>query len=494
MNKFNSIIYDSLRCAQIKPSRLGFIDLRYNACLRAKASGMARYYKVAERAFRKPETAKKALQYLLTNLSAMICENVYIAHAISERGANITARNQALKTIYEIILGDRKIIDVQGIKPSGVELFRSGNDRSRDEKIVNLYAWHKEVMREVNITGCSDAFTLAGLFQYAVLWKPDYPKARPGDPTAICSKLLKQYVYPIEEARRKDPSDRDNASRTLGNNLDNCRELTDFVFKLRNDIVHHNLVPKKNDIPLSAAFVASIEEQFPAKYDADQMSLLVCIAMTIAMPYVVGGLLNDPQLTFSVNWLAVCPPLWAKWKGDFPEYPVVDPVLGSNLAPASNKREKKSKTKKSGRKGSAIGFSLGYIFHKSLQIAFLVAIAVFIRALVHNWSGRGFNGYTSSEQIHDYVESMNNYDRALLMKERKKFLKKHPTLFNEQRENELSRRYSDEKWPETSFTRTVWHIGTPRWMHIKQSAKPSAEAEATAANSSDKSNSSSIFN
>lgn len=496
MNKLNTIIDDSLRDAHIRPCPLRFVELRFNARYRAKASGMEHYYLVAERAFRKPETAKKTLQYLLTNLSAMICENVYIGHAISERNLNVPASRVGLQKIYESILVDRHIINTDAIIiPSGVETFRdSDNDRSREEKIANLYSWNKIIMRDANISGASDAFSLAGLFQYAVLWKPDRPHAHAGDPTAICSKLLCQYVYPIEEARQKDPTCHDSTSRSLDNSLENCRKLTEFVFKLRNDLVHHNFIPELHDIPLQSSFNAVIKRLYPAKYDSRQKELLVCIAMTIAMPYVVSCLLNGPRLAFNADWLVACPPLWARWKGNFPDYPMVDPLLGSQLASSTKSRPRYSGNKKSGRKRSAIGYSISYIFRKSLQVAFLIAIAVFIRALVHNWRGTGFNGYTASEEIHDYIGSMNNYDRALLLKERRKFLRKNPTLYNEQRENELSRRYSDEHWPETSFSRTVWHIGTPRWLHGGRDATPVAEASVADADLSGKYNTDSNSN
>lgn len=72
MNKFNQIIEAAVKDASVKPCRLNFTDMRFNARLRAKASGMERYYRAAKLAFRKPRMAKKILQYLLTNLSAMI--------------------------------------------------------------------------------------------------------------------------------------------------------------------------------------------------------------------------------------------------------------------------------------------------------------------------------------------------------------------------------------------------------------------------------------
>lgn len=490
MNNLDTIIDDSLKIAHIRPCGLNFADLRCNARLRAKASGMEHYYRVAERAFMKPEMAKKILQYLLTNLSAMISESVYIGYAISGRESNPHASQGILNSLYDIILSDRNIIGVQPKvpNPSGVDAFRENDNKSvHQQKVNNLYSWHKGLMLDLNLKTCYNDFTLAGLFQYSVLWKPT-PNGRPGDPTAICQKLLRQYVYPIEEGRRNDPDCDDCASSKSSFELERCRNLTEFVFGLRNYVVHHNFIPDLEDSEIDNAFKNSIESVCPGKYTPTQNKILRCIAMTIATPYVVSGLFNGPELSFNPGWLARCPWVWAKWKGQFPDYPMVDPILGPQLIPSTKRESRKSQNKKFQRRMSAVGYGIGYVFSKALFFAFLIAIAVFVRALVHNWRGNGFSGFTTTEEIHDYVESMNDYDRALLFKERRKLLKNHPEFLNEQRENELSRRYSDEHWPETSFLHTMWHVGTPRWLHSGQTEAPVVKISATNSNLTDYSN------
>lgn len=467
MNKFNQIIEAAVKDASVKPCRLNFTDMRFNARLRAKASGMERYYRAAELAFRKPKMAKKILQYLLTNLSAMISESVYIGHAISNNEPDVSAPMAALQSLYDNILSDRKIIDVQPAgTPSGVESFRSSDKEDvHREKVAKLYSWQRSVMKDANISGCSKAFKLAGLFQYAVVWKPARPNARPGDPTAICQKLLLQYVYPLEEARRENPNCQDCASSIRGFNLEKCRNLTEFVFDMRNNIVHHNLIPHLNDLNMQFVFNKHIDKHYYGKYTLEQKEILRCIAMTIAMPYVVSGLLNGPQLSLKPEWLMLCPPLWSKWKGQFPDYPMVDPILGHRLVPPAQMQSRNSPKGKTGNKASAIGNGLSYILRRGLQIAALFAIIICIRATIHHKRAGGICEHSSKEDICSYIKSMNNYDRALLLKERHKLLKRNPELLDERRENELHRRYSEEHWPEISFTRTLWHIGTPRWLH-----------------------------
>ena len=152
---------------------------------------------------------------------------------------------------------------------------------------------------------------------------------------------------------------------------------------------------------------------------------------------------------------------------------MVDPILGHRLVPPAQMQSLNSPKGKTGNKASTIGNGLNYILRRALQIAALFAIIICIRATIHHKREGGINEHSSKEDICSYINSMNSYDRALLLKERHKLLKRNPELFDERRENELQRRYSEEHWPETSFTRTLWHIGTPRWLHFGRSTTPS---------------------
>lgn len=465
MNKLDSIIDKSLNKAYIHPC--DFSTFRFYAKTQGSNSGLHIYYRIAEEAFRHPEKAKRILQYLLTNLSAMITQSVCVGHAITDKDFEHESTYMPhLRSLYEEILSDRRIIDIPG--PSNAsntgtfakDFFIKTTDVletvKRKSQCERLSQWYKELLSKAKAQGCINSYSTAGLFQYATLWRKT-DKSRRGDPTTICQKLMRQLILPCRYIES------DNSKCDIWS----TSGLIEFVFQLRNDIVHRNHITCSEE-PVYSEFRTQIKQHYPNITDYRHIQILTCIAMTLAMPYVVSGLLNEHEKLLKNNapLLKSIPYLWAIWAGPFPKYPVIDPVLGPTLRAENERSSHKSAKKHRGRNFlMTVKNSLSFIIAFLIQTTLILAIAVFCRGVVHNCSGNGFGGFTKTDEIKSYVETMNNYDRALLYDERMDYLKSHPEFVNEERENELSRRLLNENWPKPSFFHTMWHIGTPRWLH-----------------------------
>ncbi len=415
-----------------------FVTLLRN---RGIQSGLSRYYSMAEKAFRKPAEARRILQHLICNYDSILTQSSIFAYemlyGISEprRLQQGTAEWKALSEMYGRIVNEAvsegQFLKLEEILP----------------KFSDPDGTYRSAFDAPGIRGNSglDYYSNAGLFKFLSGYDGrQFMKANHrtiSDNGHLAAVIISITVFAHSKNRE-------------------AILMLDDIIKQRHALIHDDVMrrPAHSTLNDTVRLADGIKSLYPG-IDEETLLSLYHIAILMMMPFFIyeGEAILRGKDTMKVLGGSR---LWVRIQGLFMgrkrHYGYPDPLENYSGDTAGRKAAGKSR-----RTDYSASTGVGV----SLRLAlFAGAMLIMFRGCT-NWAHEHAAIKAGDDHITLYMDNKTKYDDALLYKERMETVRKHPELKNPDRERHLLQRARTEGWPEPSWYKTLWHIGTPNRLH-----------------------------
>ena len=406
---------------------------------RGRRSGLLKYYRMARHAFRNPGQARRTLQHMLCNYSSFLEESSVFAYemlgnAPADSPISITSANGGevemikMGLIEEVVYENGGKYSLKGLEKEPLAMIDAAAGR------VGLASLLKTFDKLKGYPYFSVAFALRSLRNRA--FRDTVRQAYGGiSDMGHLGAVLLAFTTLVESRNKMSVS-----------------ALAD-IFRLRNSMIH-------NDALLRPTLVYQYQQKQMNKIDAmysecsdETRAALYYICSLAMLPFAIycGEVLTrGKKLKNELSGLRLWVRISSLFSANRKDYGQIWPL--EEYYP--NERHKKGRKRRS---DDFIG-SLGV-----LAIVFFFVVVPF-RGCV-NWMRENRIQNSSDKAIERYVSNKTKYDDALLFKERKKTVAANPELANPAREQELTQRAIEQGWPTTAWYKTLWHIGTPAFLH-----------------------------